>query len=116
MLRQKVTPDSTSCTPWRTFSGVSRLMRPSSSSSPQSPQVEPGGRCVHLFGISLPHPWPRCTVDRPGVPCDDGSRTAGTPFPHRGGHRMTQKDFVVSGDGHLLEPIALFPTRLPKPL
>ena len=29
--------------------GVSRLMRPSSSSSPQSPHVEPGGRCVHRF-------------------------------------------------------------------
>src|SRR5438309_8809499 len=29
---------------------------------------------------------------------------------------MTQKDFVVSGDGHLLEPTDLFRTRLPKPL
>jgi predicted TIM-barrel fold metal-dependent hydrolase len=29
---------------------------------------------------------------------------------------MTQKDFVVSGDGHLLEPIDLFKTRLPKHL
>ena len=27
---------------------------------------------------------------------------------------MTQKDFVVSGDGHLLEPIDLFKTRLPE--
>src|SRR4051794_41888840 len=26
------------------------------------------------------------------------------------------KDFVVSGDGHLLEPTDLFATRLPKPL
>ena len=37
----------TSRTPSRTFSGVSRLMRPSSSSSPQSPQVEPSGRRCH---------------------------------------------------------------------
>ena len=29
---------------------------------------------------------------------------------------MTQKDFVVSGDGHLLEPIDLFKTRLPAHL
>src|SRR5437773_405272 len=29
---------------------------------------------------------------------------------------MKQKDFVVSGDGHLLEPTDLFKTRLPKHL
>ena len=29
---------------------------------------------------------------------------------------MTQKDFVVSADGHLLEPIDLFKTRLPEHL
>jgi predicted TIM-barrel fold metal-dependent hydrolase len=29
---------------------------------------------------------------------------------------MTEKDFVVSADGHLLEPIDLFKTRLPKNL
>ncbi len=29
---------------------------------------------------------------------------------------MTQKDFVVSADGHLLEPVDLFKTRLPKHL
>ena len=29
---------------------------------------------------------------------------------------MTQQDFVVSGDGHLLEPTDLFKTRLPKHL
>ena len=29
---------------------------------------------------------------------------------------MAQKDFVVSGDGHLLEPVDLFTTRLPKHL
>src|SRR5688572_26681394 len=28
---------------------------------------------------------------------------------------MTQKDFVVSADGHLLEPVDLFRTRLPPP-
>ena len=42
-------PARTSATPWRTFSGVSRLIRPSSSSSPQSPQVDPSGRCVQRF-------------------------------------------------------------------
>ena len=31
---------------------VSRLMRPSSSSSPQSPHVEPSGRCFHRFVTS----------------------------------------------------------------
>ena len=51
-LRQKLMPASTSRTPCRTFSGVSRLMRPSSSSSPQSPHVEPGGRCCHRFVTS----------------------------------------------------------------
>ena len=29
---------------------------------------------------------------------------------------MTDKDFVVSADGHLLEPTDLFSTRLPKHL
>ena len=29
---------------------------------------------------------------------------------------MTQKDFVVSADGHLLEPLDLFRTRLPENL
>ena len=29
---------------------------------------------------------------------------------------MTEKDFVVSADGHLLEPTDLFRTRLPKHL
>src|ERR1017187_4256175 len=34
-------------------------MRPSSSSSPQSPQVEPGGRCVQRFVTwFLPRPRP----------------------------------------------------------
>src|SRR5262245_58261802 len=35
--------------PCSTFSGVIRLTRPSSSSSPQSPHVEPSGRWVHRF-------------------------------------------------------------------
>ena len=42
-------PASTSRTPWSTFSGVIRLIRPSSSSSPQSPHVEPSGRCFQRF-------------------------------------------------------------------
>ncbi len=53
------------------FSGVSKLIRPSSSSSPQSPHVEPGGRCFHrLVTASSPlvrlvaTVWPRC-VYRP---------------------------------------------------
>ena len=50
--------------PARTFSGVSRLMRPSSSSSPQSPQVEPSGRCVHRF-VTAVHPT------RPHIACTD---------------------------------------------
>ena len=29
---------------------------------------------------------------------------------------MSQKDFVVSADGHLLEPIELFKERLPEHL
>src|SRR5713226_5402019 len=88
-------PASTSRTPCRTFSGVSRLMRPSSSSSPQSPQVEPAGRCVHRFvmlaALHVPTGW-----------------SSVSPMP--------QKDFVVSADGHLLEPTDLFKTRLPKHL
>src|SRR6516164_2303480 len=47
-------PACTSRTPWRTFSGVRRLMRPSSSSSPQSPQVDPGGRSFHRFVTTSP--------------------------------------------------------------
>src|SRR5205823_8705299 len=37
-------PSRTSATPCLTFSGVSRLSRPSWSSGPKSPQVEPSGR------------------------------------------------------------------------
>src|SRR5437764_1350105 len=108
-LRQKLTPASTSRTPSRTFWRVRRLMRPSSSSSPQSPHVDPGGRCFHR-GM-------RCTVPI-------GTRTLVTEvralrehrFRTRGGHRMTNKDFIAAGDGHLLEPTDLFRTRLPKHL
>src|SRR3546814_2918836 len=32
------------------------------------------------------------------------------------GSSMTKPDFVVSGDGHLLEPVDLFKTRLPEHL
>src|SRR5262245_29759102 len=45
-------PASTSRTPSSTFAGVTRLTRPSSSTSPQSPQVEPSGRRVHRFATS----------------------------------------------------------------
>src|SRR5215471_19127700 len=48
-LRQKLLPACTSLTPSSTFSDVMRLIRPSSSSSPQSPHVEPSGRCTHRF-------------------------------------------------------------------
>src|SRR5207302_6412312 len=44
-----------------------------------------------------------CT-DRYAYARDRGSRTARTSFPESGGHHMTNKDFIVSGDGHLLEP------------
>src|SRR4051812_26008668 len=102
-LRQKLMPASTSRTPCNTFSGVTRLMRPSSSSSPQSPQVEPGGRCVHRCCVTSVLPFrhrPAGSLYRPvGLPCE----------------RM-QKEFVVSADGHLLEPTDLFRTRLPKHL
>src|SRR5580700_6365373 len=45
-------PFSTSWMPARTFSEVTRFILPSSSSSPQSPQVEPVGRCFHRFVTS----------------------------------------------------------------
>src|SRR5450756_220971 len=51
-LRQKLLPACTSLTPSSTFSDVMRLIRPSSSSSPQSPHVEPSGRCTHRFATA----------------------------------------------------------------
>src|SRR5882724_12105756 len=51
-LRQKLLPACTSLTPSSTFSEVMRLIRPSSSSSPQSPQVEPSGRRSHRFATA----------------------------------------------------------------
>src|ERR1700722_1148080 len=53
-LRQKLLPACTSLTPSSTFSDVIRLIRPSSSSSPQSPQVEPSGRRAHRFATADP--------------------------------------------------------------
>ena len=107
-------PASTSRTPWRTFSGVSRLMRPSSSSSPQSPQVEPGGRCCHRF-VTVRPPLVRCSVPTGWSSVATGVRAVREArFRYAGGHRMTKQDFVVSADGHLLEPIDLFKTRLPE--
>src|SRR4051812_42498100 len=43
-LRQNVSPVCTSATARRTRSGVSRFSRPSWSSGPKSPHVEPSGR------------------------------------------------------------------------
>src|SRR5690349_17592977 len=105
-LRQKLMPDSTSRAPCSTFSGVSRLMRPSSSSSPQSPHVERSGRRVHRFVTAV---LPR----RYRVPTGWSSLFAKS---RAGGLPMTDKDFVVSADGHLLEPPDLFRTRLPEHL
>src|ERR1700722_18268549 len=48
-LRQKLLPACTSLTPSSTFCDVMRLIRPSSSSSPQSPHVEPSDRRTHRF-------------------------------------------------------------------
>src|SRR6202011_4701144 len=109
-------PASTSRTPWRTFSGVSRLMRPSSSSSPQSPHVEPGGRRVHRFVTAAPPPLlslQHCMY-RPVHLLSPGRLGAGSGAGRR--QPVTDKDFVVSGDGHLLEPTDLFATRLPRHL
>src|ERR1700733_10965676 len=53
-LRQKLLPACTSLTPSSTLSDVMRLIRPSSSSSPQSPQVEPSGRRPHRFATADP--------------------------------------------------------------
>ena len=116
-LRQKLMPACTSATPWSTFSGVSRLMRPSSSSSPQSPQVDPGGRCVHRFVILVTPPRSRVAPYRSVVvACERrfAPHANDVSVPGRASHGT--KDFVVSGDGHLLEPTDLFKTRLPKHL
>src|ERR1700730_4742498 len=103
-------PCSTSRTPSSTFSGVSKLTRPSSSSSPQSPHVEPSGRWVHRFATAVS---PVCTdrlVHGRAVEYRVKTRT-------RGGSGMADKqDLVVSADGHILEPTDLFITRLPKHL
>src|SRR5476651_958503 len=48
-LRQNERPSFTSATPSSTFLGVIRFRRPNWSSSPQSPQVEPSGRCFQRF-------------------------------------------------------------------
>src|SRR3954469_2567080 len=112
-LRQKLTPASTSRTPCSTFSGVTRLIRPSSSSSPQSPHVDPAGRCVQRFGTALsPSPVERyCLTKRM---CTDRSKN-GNAHQQRS-HEMIGRDFVVSGDGHVLEPTDLYKPRLPKHL
>src|SRR5215468_7592189 len=113
-LRQKVMPCSTSRTPSRTFSGVRRLMRPSSSLSPQSPQVEPSGRRVQrcvtavLPCSSLLVPTGRTAVPR--------YSSCGQNRTRRGSGMTDTNGLVVSADGHILEPTDLFLTRLPKHL
>src|ERR1700727_1932828 len=101
-------PASTSAAPWSTFSGVIRLIRPSSSSSPQSPQVEPVGRCVHRFVTGSSPLRPRPAVLSLCSARSQGSRTEGP--------QMSDKPLVVSADGHVLEPTDLFKTRLPAHL
>src|SRR6202008_2628822 len=89
--------------------GVSRLMRPSSSSSPQSPHVEPSGRCFQRGAM-------RVALYRP---VQLGSCHGRTTFPAafaRGGTRMIGGDFVVPGAGHLPDPVDLFKTRRPAHL
>src|SRR5271167_1680822 len=126
-------PASTSRTASSTFPGVRRLMRPSSSSSPQSPHVEPGGLCFHRF-VTVSSPsgrrHPRRAVR---VACTDRlvyTRAAGYRVRARlvspaiedlASARskvttMTETQLVVSADGHILEPTDLFITRLPKHL
>ena len=125
-------PASTSRTPSRTFSGVSRLMRPSSSSSPQSPQVEPGGRCFHRF-VTLSSPSgrralrdrrrPRCLYRPVGLHFwaqGSAARVAvfrsirGLASRRRKVTTMTEKELVVSADGHILEPTDLFAPACPS--
>ena len=64
--------------PASTFSGVSRLMRPSSSSSPQSPHVEPSG-AASTASSSV------ATVLTRWLACNRRSRSTRTTFPLRGG-------------------------------
>ncbi len=112
-------PASTSRTPWSTLSGVIRLMRPSSSSSPQSPQVEPGGRCFHRFVIARTPCWSVALYRPVGLAfCEELRATRARSSPVHGGmgQHMSDKPFVVSADGHILEPTDLFVTRLPKHL
>src|SRR3984957_6201469 len=132
-LRQNLIPASTSRTPWSTFSGVSRLMRPSSSSSPQSPHVEPGGRCFHrllmpssppgrphrstaLAALSVPTGWSRIGGQSTARTGYVRAPTIDLASPRRKGTTMTEKQLVISADGHILEPTDLFVTRLPKNL
>ncbi len=109
-------------------------MRPSSSSSPQSPHVEPGGRCFHRFAtlcsllaaldrrrasVALLVPTGWFSMRTRVAPASRGSRSASRPGIRSSAGRsagMTQKELVVSADGHILEPTDLFRTRLPKHL
>src|SRR3954470_22400970 len=110
-LRQKVMPCSTSRTPSRTFSGVTRLMRPSSSSSPKSPQVEPSGRWVQRL-VTVP---PRSSGLLARF-CTDRYTSGAGPRSRKESTMTEPQRLVVSADGHILEPTDLFLTRLPKQL
>ena len=86
-------------------------MRPSSSSSPQSPQVEPSGRCCQRSSRRRSFRSARLPV-----PTGWFSLAATARAAQEGPSRCRKPDFVVSADGHLLEPTDLFKTRLPKHL
>src|SRR3546814_7942494 len=58
----------------------------------------------------------RCLYRTVGLACNRGSRTVRSTFLPGEGSPMTKQDFVVSGDGHLLEPVDLFKARLPEHL
>ena len=98
---------------------MSRLIRPSSSSSPQSPQVEPGGRCVQRFGTGFSFPLLYRPVGLTIASTEPSAKVAAhepadltSPRPIR----RPPPRLVVSADGHVLEPTDLFKTRLPKHL
>src|SRR5205823_12329963 len=70
----------------------------------------------------VPTGWSNLATKRSaGPPRPIGVDLLGSPArasePRAGrSHRMAEKDFVVSADGHIVEPTDLFLTRLPKHL
>src|ERR1700722_4465255 len=89
-LRQKLLPACTSLTPSSTFSDVMRLIRPSSSSSPQSPHVEPSGRRTHRFvtAFLLTNLYCPVRTNANRAPHRDAS-------PHRG--KVTRSVVITNG-------------------